>query len=398
MEIINLKKEKMKIVLVQPYLTSFSIGKNFYNIQSFGLSKELVKNGHQVIIVTSNFSKKRDDIRFNFLKRYEETINGFKVIYLPTLSDKFNQPILPTLIYELIKIKPDIVQAAEDFQISTLLTVIWSIFSKKPIVVYQGMYRYVSSLPWLHKLYLNTLGMVIYKFSKGFIAKTNSAKEFLISHKVSTQKIKVIPVGINRNQYVENKTAFLRELIGITEGKILLNIGRMVPEKDQKTLILALEIVRKKFPNVYLVIIGDGPEKNNLIKIINEKNLKDFVFLISEKIPNYKMNEVYSDCFLNLIPATYEIFNLTMLESISCGLPVIACNRGGMADVIKPGVNGYLFEEGDYKKCAEYIVELLENPDKYKMLSLNAKRTSQNYDWGNLADKFIEFYKSHKFR
>lgn len=381
----------MRITLVQPYITS-SAGREFYNIQSFGLSKELVKHASEVIILTSNLVWQSANRNFNPFRRYEEVIDGFKVVYLPTLGDSLSQPLMPTLILELARTEPDVVQVADDFQLSTLATVIWSLFSTKPVFVYQGMYGYVSSLPWLHKLYLALLGKIVYRFSKAFIAKTEAAKEFLVSHGVKPNKIKVVPVGFVRERYYEAKGNILKKLTNINQGKILLNVGRLAPEKDQKTLILAMEVIRKRHPDTYLIILGDGPQKSNLLGLIKKKGLQKCVFIISQKIPNDKMNLIYSESFLCLIPATYEIFNMTMLESLACGRPVIACNTGGMADVIKGGVDGYLFDKHDYTAVAKYVCLLLEDQDKYREFCLNAKRESEKFDWQILAKEFIEFY------
>lgn len=385
------EEEGMRITLVQPYITS-AVERQFYNIQSFGLSKELVKYASEVSILTSNLIWQNADRNFNPFKRYEEVIDGFKVAYLPTLGDCLSQPLMPTLIWELAKTRPDAVQVADDFQLSTLATVIWSVFSTKPVFVYQGMYGYVSSLPWLHKLYLALLGKIVYRFSKGFIAKTEAAKEFLVSQGVKSNKIKVVPVGFVREKYYEAKGDILKKLTNINQGRILLNVGRLAPEKDQKTLILAMEIIRRRHPDTYLVILGDGSQKNNLLGLIKEKGLQESVFIISQKIPNEKMNLIYSESFLCLIPATYEIFNMTMLECLACGRPVIACNTGGMADVIKDRADGYLFDEHDYTAVAKYVCSLLEDQDKYREFCRNAKRESEKFDWQVLAKEFIEFY------
>lgn len=381
----------MKITLIQPYIAS-SLDRQFYNIQSFGLAKELVKHGYRVTILTSNLVWQSADTSFDPFKRYEEVIEGFKVVYLPTLGDPLRQPLMPTLIWELAKTEPDLVQAAGDFQFSTLATVIWSLFSTKPVFVYQGMYGYVSSLPWLHKLYLALLGKIVYQFTEGFVAKTRAAKEFLVSQGVKSNKIRVVPVGFEREKYSEANGEMLRKLTNINQGKILLNVGRLVPEKDQKTLVLAMEIISKRHPDTYLVILGDGPQKSNLSGLIKKKGLQKFVFIISPKIPNEKMNLVYSESFLCLIPATYEIFNMTMLESLACGRPVIACNTGGMADVIKHGVDGYLFDKHDYTAVAKYVCSLLEDQNRYREFCQNAKRESEKFDWEVLAKEFIEFY------
>ncbi len=202
----------------------------------------------------------------------------------------------------------------------------------------------------------------------------------------------MIPVGFVRKRYYEAKGDILKKPTNIDQGKILLNVGRLAPEKDQKTLILAMEIVRKKHPDTYLVVLGDGSQKNNLLALIKKKDLQSCVFIVSQKIPNEKMNLVYSESFLCLIPATYEIFNMTMLECLACGRPVIACNTGGMRDVIKEGVDGYLFDKHDYTAVAKYVCVLLEDQDKYREFCSNAKRESERFDWQVLAKEFIEFY------
>ena len=170
-------------------------------------------------------------------------------------------------------------------------------------------------------------------------------------------------------------------MVGLQGGNILLNVARLVPEKNQRIIILALREILQQFNDIYLVIIGDGPEKNNLLALIRKCALNNNAFIYSRKIPNKYMNEIYSDSFLYLIPSTYELFNMTMLEAMACGLPVIANNEGGMADVILNNNSGFLIDGNDYKVFAKYVCNLLRNKQKYDNLRNNSKKLSFRYDW-----------------
>ncbi|MEN6372616.1 MAG: glycosyltransferase family 4 protein [Armatimonadota bacterium] len=382
----------MRITLVQPYITTKSIPKEYYNIQSFGLSAELIKRGFDVTILTTNLIRPEVRSYKDRLRRFEENMNGLKVVYIPTLATPGALPIFPTLPMEIIKSKPDIVQAAEDSQLATLSAVMCCKAARIPLAVYQGMYSFTYSHVHIRKLYSRTAGQVVYKLANAFVCKSNAAKEYVIAQGVRPERAHVVPVGFKKSNYSRLDDGSLQKYVKHSGGKILISVGRLNYEKGFDTAILAMKNVVKRFPDTSYVIFGDGPEHNKLTRLIEENGLTDNIFIVTEKILNTKMSFIYSGAYLHLIPSTYEIFNMTMLEALACGTPVIACKVGGMKDTIKHGATGFLFTPDSVDELTDYICELLEDEEKWKTLSRQAQTDMDNYDWAVIADRFMHTY------
>ncbi len=84
---------------------------------------------------------------------------------------------------------------------------------------------------------------------------------------------------------------------------------------------------------------------------------------------------------------------MTMLESLACATPVIASKEGGMADTIIHGETGFLFDINKPRLLTRYVRELLENEPKYNYLKANAEKGSYQFDWNNLAPRYLAAYK-----
>lgn len=376
----------MKIALISPYLGGTN--EEFYNIQSFGLAKALTDKGHEVTVITANI---HGNI-FLKIKKFEKQIEGFNVKYLPTLLNVAGQPIMPTLPGVIWMNNFDIVQTVEDFQITTLLTIITCKLKKTPVVVHQGMYDYMR-MPFglIHKTYIKLLGWIVYKNADGFIAKTRAAKAYLMNNGVPSKKIEVIPVGIDPSRFTRTEKGYLRKKLGLKDEAIILNIARLVPEKGHALLINVLKLVHEKVPDAKLVIIGNGRCKERLEQQAYKLKLENDVFFLTENIPNNEMKYLYSDVDVNVIPVSYEIFNMTMLESMSCGTPVVASNVGGPADVVVDGENGYLVDVGDVEGFADKIFSTICSK-KERMIDNCIKSFEKKFNWNLLVKEYENYY------
>jgi glycosyltransferase involved in cell wall biosynthesis len=384
----------MRITFLQPYLVTKPLTQEYYNIQAFGLATELVKLGHEVTILTSNPAISDGKAGIKRLSRMEEVINGFKVVYLPTLGDPFGIPLFPTLCREIFLTKPDVVQCAGAEQIATLVALLVCKLMRKPCVVYQGMYRTDMSHKFLRTLHYKTIGRILFSYADMFICKSTAAKEFILSHGTDPKRTIVIPVGLARESYHRVEPIALEKYTrGRRAEKVLLSVARLVPEKGLDTAILAVKEVVSEFPDVVYLIVGSGSQFSELSKLIKDNGLEGNVFIYTEPVPKEDMKLLYSSVYLYLIPSTYEIFNMTMIEALACGCPVIASREGGMQDVVKHGEFGFLFEKTNKSALAEYIKVLLKDEEKRNRFSKAAEKAMDDYDWSVLARKFDDVYR-----
>lgn len=139
-------------------------------------------------------------------------------------------------------------------------------------------------------------------------------------------------------------------------NKKIITAGRLVYQKNHKSLINAWKIVNQKHPDWQLEIWGDGALKNELSKLINTLGLNNKVLLMGYTNDIISRMLQASGCVLSSL---YEGISLVLIEAMSCGLPVISYScQCGPKDLIEHGKNGFLCEVNDETKLAEYIVSI----------------------------------------
>ena len=148
-----------------------------------------------------------------------------------------------------------------------------------------------------------------------------------------------------------------------------------------------------KFPNLKYVSVGDGEEKNNLVKIKKELGLDKEVSFI------YKSNEQEKAALLEqsdlfVMPSivhkkSIEGFGITYIEAACYGKPSIGGIFGGEADAIIEGKTGYLCDGNDLNAIYETLLQTFEN-DHYKKLGLQALEFSKNFSWEKIVKKYIK--------
>ncbi|MFI5323864.1 MAG: glycosyltransferase, partial [Thermodesulfobacteriota bacterium] len=188
----------------------------------------------------------------------------------------------------------------------------------------------------------------------GIIAVSGGNKKYLIEHKkINKNKIEIIWNGRDLKRFsVEkyNKNA-VRKKLGIKEGIIIGNIGRLEDQKDHQTLIKAIAILKENNDiNFHLIIVGEGRLRVKLEESIKYYNLSEFISLVG-----YQSNPedwlAAFDCFV--LSSRYEGFPLVLIEAGSMGLPIIATDVPGSEDIVLDKDRGRLVPVGDSMKMAE---------------------------------------------
>jgi glycosyltransferase involved in cell wall biosynthesis len=148
-------------------------------------------------------------------------------------------------------------------------------------------------------------------------------------------------------------------------------VGRLSPEKGITFLIEALNRV-KEAPPVYLHIVGDGPEKTEIINKIKILGLEDRVRVHGHII---YPEDIYAVLDILVLPSLTEGIPLTLLEGMSFGNPIIASNVGGIPEIVQNNENGLLVEPGSVTELAEKISLLIKNPGLRNRLGKKGKET-----------------------
>ncbi len=182
-------------------------------------------------------------------------------------------------------------------------------------------------------------------------------------------------------QQVDKKEA--REYLNLEQDKyVIANVGRLHPDKDQKTLINAFSRISDQISNALLVIIGKGRLENELRQQIKKLKLEKRVLLLG--VVPQAVN--YFKAFDNFVLSSdHEPFGMVLLEAIIAGVPVISTNAGGAKEIITDPE--WLFEVGGDKKLSELMLRVYQL-DKSKKDKIN----KHNQLWlnRNFTDKSVK--------
>jgi len=227
------------------------------------------------------------------------------------------------------------------------------------------------------------------------IVSQKASETMLKSKTVSSNKLLVIYNGIDLNKFIfQDKKAreeIRKELNLKKDDKVLISIGRLFEAKGYPYLIEAIKILKSKYPDIKLLIIGEGEEKNKLETQIRGLNLEKNIFLLGRKenVSNY-LNA--SDIFV--LASLWEGFGLAIVEAMACGLPVITTNVGGIPEIIKDKISGLLVNPKDFKILAQKIDYLLNlDADSKERFALKGRKiVEQKFPLEKMMTKYEELY------
>ncbi|OLD79042.1 hypothetical protein AUF62_00760 [archaeon 13_1_20CM_52_20] len=207
-------------------------------------------------------------------------------------------------------------------------------------------------------------------------------------------KIHVIPNGVEASRF-NNGRQPQPIPTGVSEDrKTILYVGRIVREKGIFTLLDAFEKLRKQGKDVSLVLVGEGPLKEDLAKEVLRRKLNDRVKLagfVDEK----KLVSLYNSSDAFVLPSHYEPFGMVTLEAMASRVPVVVSDVGGLSEIVEDGITGVKVPAYDPSALAEGILRVLEDRELSEQLKENAYRAVQErYRWDVIAEKTIEAYRT----
>ncbi len=258
------------------------------------------------------------------------------------------------------KYTPDMMVSFMD--LTNLLTLLITIDKKIPVIISERIDPKFRPLP---KIFV-WLRQWLYPYAKSLVVQTQSVANYFpkkIAHLITIIENPVYPASIICNTPKK-------------EVKHIVSIGRLDPQKDQKTLIIAFSRIARQFPKITLTIYGEGPLRSELEELIQTLGMKERIYLPGTKkdIENILAN---SDLFI--FPSLYEGFSNALCEAMSIGLPVIASDGSGNRDIVSDQIDGYIFPAGNVDKLVAMMKELICDHSKRCYLATNAKEISTRF-------------------
>jgi glycosyltransferase involved in cell wall biosynthesis len=212
-----------------------------------------------------------------------------------------------------------------------------------------------------------------------------TAEDLIDLMKVPVEKVRVIYEGVAPRffKHVESKKAMaIRERYGLTQPYLVFLVGTPEPRKNLKNTIAA---ARKASPNLTLVLIGP----QNPIKSLLNGDFRNIKF--TDIVPGNHLPALLSGAKISLYPSLYEGFGLPVLESMACGVPVIASTQGALPEIA--GGAAILVEPKDVDCIAGAISELLHNDALQNHLKAAGKNRAAEFTWQKAAEATLSLYR-----
>ncbi|MBV2197407.1 N-acetyl-alpha-D-glucosaminyl L-malate synthase BshA [Bacillus velezensis] len=183
------------------------------------------------------------------------------------------------------------------------------------------------------------------------------------------KKIETIYNFIDERVYLKKNTESIKEKHGILpDEKVVIHVSNFRKVKRVKDVIRVFRNIATK-TKAKLLLVGDGPEKCVAWRLVEKYGLQDQVSLLGNQD---RVEELYSISDLKLLLSEKESFGLVLLEAMACGVPCIGTNIGGIPEVIKDQVSGFLVEVGDIQAASEKALAVLEDKQLSKRLTDHA--------------------------
>ncbi|MFT5645556.1 MAG: N-acetyl-alpha-D-glucosaminyl L-malate synthase BshA [Aureispira sp.] len=224
--------------------------------------------------------------------------------------------------------------------------------------------------------------------SDGLTAVSESLKQDTLSFFDVTKEIKVIPNFIDFNRFKKIDKDHFKKAIAPNGERIITHISNFRKVKRVDDAIRIFDIVRKEVDSK-LLLIGDGPERQNLEQLCRELNLCDDIRFLGKQDAIEELLAI-SDLFL--MPSSSESFGLSALEAMACEVPVISSNAGGLAEVNLHGETGYLSNIGDVEDMAANALKILSTDEIHQTFRKNALAQAKTFDIHNILPIYEEYY------
>lgn len=173
--------------------------------------------------------------------------------------------------------------------------------------------------------------------------------------------------------------------------KFLLSVGNLIAQKGHSDTILAFSKIYDNFPEIDLLIVGEGPERKNLERLIRSLELQQRVYLLGQ-FPHTEVLTLMRESLLFVLPSWNEGFGIVYLEAMSQGKTVIGCQGEGLSDFVTNGQTGYLVPAHDVIALANHITNLVKDPVCLARVGEAARREAEKHTWRVNAEAYYKLY------
>jgi len=226
------------------------------------------------------------------------------------------------------------------------------------------------------------------------VTTSEYVRRYLISAGIGPERVVTVHTGIDLSRFdPDNTPALLRQELGLGAGvPVFGTVSILRIKKGHQILLEAIPMVLEKIPDAVFVIAGDGPQRENIANQIKKSGLSGKVFMLDlrQDIPAI-LNSI--DIFV--LPTLQEAHGGVFVEAMAMRKPVIGTDVGGVGEVIKHGINGFLIEPGNAKALADAMMEMLGNREGMAAMGDEGRKmVEEHFSAEKMCDSMYALYTS----
>lgn len=352
------------------------------------LSHKLVKDGHEVTVVTykdGDSPEYEDDkgVKVYRVNNYMISPNNF-IDWIMQLN--FNMVAKATEIinkegkFDCIHAHDWLVAyAAKTLKNSYEMPIVSTIHATEAgrnSGIHDETQRYINDTEWL----------LTYESTEVIVNSNYMKCELQRLFGLPFEKINVVPNGINLNNFsgIEKDYDFRRQY-AMDNEKIILYVGRLVYEKGIQNLISAMPKILQGYNDTKLVIAGKGGMLDELRAQSNRMGLGNKVYFTGY-LNSKQVQKMYKCADIAVFPSTYEPFGIVALEAMLAGIPTVVSDIGGLNEIVTHGVDGMKSYAGNSNSIADSVLTLLYDHRLCDNISKKAKnKVKEQFNWNKIA-------------
>lgn len=362
------------------------------------LKKSLEKMGHEVFVVTANLEN------FKYINDKDNKvikISGLPVgIYDARLTGIYSIHA----INEIKKWNLDIIHSQTEFGVGTFARIVSKQLNIPLVHTYHTMYE--DYIYYITKGYFDKPSKKLVEYLTRFYCDKTVTELIVPSRKIYNlfinkyevnKKINIIGTGMDIDRF--SKDRFKKEEIDKLKEKYNINkddfvigsVSRLGKEKSIDKMIIAFKKLLEKIPDSKLLLVGDGPDREELIELVNELDISDKV-IFTGKVPIENIQIYYQLMDIFTTFSVTETQGLTVIEAMASSLPVVAVKDDSFVDSVIDKKNGFLFENED--EFIDYVFKIYSDKNLYKKLSINSLELAKEHSMEEFGKKVYNVYLS----
>lgn len=349
------------------------------------LGKGLAERGHEIHFITYRQPARLDAFHKNIFYK-EVRFANYPLFDYPPYETALASKLVDVVRYD----KLDILHVHYAVPHASVA------YMAKKILLNEGIY--IPVVTTLHGTDITLVGKdpayaptVTFAMNKsdGLTAVSDSLKQDTLDFFEVKKEIKVIPNFVDFDRFKKTNKDHFKLAIAPNGEKIITHVSNFRKVKRVSDVVRIFHKIVQELP-AKLLLVGDGPERQNLERLCRELKLCDHIMFLGKQDAVEELLAI-SDLFI--MPSSSESFGLSALEAMACEVPVISSNAGGLPEVNIHGVTGFLSDIGDVDDMAANALTILKDEAIHQKFREQALKQAEQFNLHNILPIYEDYYR-----